>query len=456
MKQTKTRLFSLLLAVLMLISLTACGKDKTPADPNLLKVGDYTLLYKGAYITEDYDGNDALVLTLDYTNNGKENASYLWCISETAMQNGVQLESATIFTDFDAYETLLDDQMKDVAPGATLEIGTAFVLDSTTDSVEVSFSPLLGSKSSKITIDPSTLSREGNTGSAKTGDTLLDWWNGDWYGWWKMTSCTGEYEDMEGKWWDICGSIDIGEDYMGTVELWDEDYTRDDSMVSAAVSLNEAGTGEHGTLYSEGGWFTDVALEHADWIVDPGLLNYDNLIVIDGWYENGDDSYKYELYLRPWGYFWDDVDEDSLPYYYTSWYLPLIEANEAMPDSIDTTAAGTGSADASSSMTGTADDDYGLSNADATGLATLEAMREAYAFFCDYNNSNRSYEKAREMLGSDGIPWKETDIAWTTEKHTYKWTSAEGDFLTVTFKIENGQELYTSCSCSSSVAEGNS
>lgn len=466
MKQTKTRLFCLLLAVLMLISLTACGKDKTSADPNLLKVGDYTLLYKGAYITEDYDGNDAVVLTLDYTNNSKSGASYLFGINDSAMQNGVELELATIFTDFDAYETLLDDQMKEVASGETLEICTAFVLDNTTDPVEVTFAQMIGTKSSKLTIDPSTLNREGaadkgeetsegNTVSAKTGDALLDWWNGDWYGWWKMTSCTGEYVDMEGKWWDICGSIDVGEDHVGIVELWDEDYSRDDSMVSAAVSLNEAGTGEYGTLYSEGGWFTDVALEHADWIVDPGLLNYDNLIVIDGWYEKGDDSYKYELYLRPWGYLWDDVDEDSLPYYYTSWYLPLIEAGEAMPDSIDTTAANAGSTDVSSGTMGAADDDYGLSNVDATGLATLEAMREAYAFFRDYNNPNRSYEKTREILGSDGIPWKETDIAWTDEHHTYKWKSAEGDFLTVTFRIENGQELYSSSSYSSSVAEGN-
>ena len=38
---------------------------------------------KGACIMEDSDGNDAIVLTLDFTNNGKENASYLWSIDET-------------------------------------------------------------------------------------------------------------------------------------------------------------------------------------------------------------------------------------------------------------------------------------------------------------------------------------------------------------------------------------
>ena len=54
---------ALMLAALMLLSLTACGKDKA-ADSNLIQLGDYTLLYKGACIMEDSDGNDAIVRTL--------------------------------------------------------------------------------------------------------------------------------------------------------------------------------------------------------------------------------------------------------------------------------------------------------------------------------------------------------------------------------------------------------
>lgn len=67
MKRTKTNILCLLLAALMLFSLTACGKgdkdDKT-ADSNLIKLGDYEILYKDACIMEDAYGNDALVLTL--------------------------------------------------------------------------------------------------------------------------------------------------------------------------------------------------------------------------------------------------------------------------------------------------------------------------------------------------------------------------------------------------------
>lgn len=153
-----------------------------------------------------------------------------------------------------------------------------------------------------------------------------------------MTGCAGYYEDMEGQWWDICGTIDIGEDYMGTVALWDEDYTESEPMVSAAVSLSESGTGEYGAMMSEGGFFTDIELEHADWIVDPGLVDYPDMIHIQGYYESGEDEYSYDIYLRPWGTYWDDVEEEDLPAFYDDWYLPLIVAGEAMPDSIGTGA----------------------------------------------------------------------------------------------------------------------
>ena len=78
---------ALLLVAAMLLTLAACGKKKD-TNPNLIELGDCTLLYKGACIMEDSDGNDAIVLTLDFTNNGKEAGSYLWSVNETVVQNG--------------------------------------------------------------------------------------------------------------------------------------------------------------------------------------------------------------------------------------------------------------------------------------------------------------------------------------------------------------------------------
>ena len=93
----RRKLFCLLLAAVMLFSLAACGKgeDETK-DPNLLKVGDYELLYKGASIMKDREGNDALVLTLDFTNNSEETTDYFWAIYETVMQNDTELETRSL------------------------------------------------------------------------------------------------------------------------------------------------------------------------------------------------------------------------------------------------------------------------------------------------------------------------------------------------------------------------
>ena len=96
MKQKTTKLLCLLLSAVMLLSLAACkkGGGKSSGDSNLIKLDDYDLLYKSACIMTDYTGVDALVMTLDFTNNGKENASYLWTVFETATQNGTELTAS--------------------------------------------------------------------------------------------------------------------------------------------------------------------------------------------------------------------------------------------------------------------------------------------------------------------------------------------------------------------------
>ena len=347
MKQRKSRLVCLLLAGVMLFGLAACGKEK-PKDPSkdpspqptedhrLLTVGPYELRYKDAKILEASDGKDILILILDFTNNSTETISYLWAVLDWAEQDGTDLDYAHAST-YDLYD-VTESQDEEVAPGKTVEVQSAFILADPTKQVKVSFEEMDGGKSDTITIDPSPLSREPASGGthspAQTGETLLSWWNGDWYGWWTMNGCWGAYEDLEGQRWDVCGTIQIDEDYTGTVELWDEDYAPGEVMAAASVTLSESGVGTHGTIMSESGWFSDMELEHADWIVDPGLMDYEDMICIDGYYENGEDTFHYEIYLRPWGTSWDDVDPADTPKYYDDWYLPLIEAWEPMPGSI--------------------------------------------------------------------------------------------------------------------------
>ena len=455
MKQTKTKLLCLLIAALMLLSLAACGKETTK-DSNLIKLGDYELLYKGACIMEDSDGNYAIVLTLDFTNNGKENASYLWSVDETVMQNGVELEVANVFTDYDTFETVIEGQFTEIAPGTTLEVKTAYVLKDAAAKVEATFEQLFGKKKGTITIDPATLSREASadsTGStdttlpAPTGDALLDWWNGAWYGWWTMTGCSGAYESMSGQWWDACAVIDIGSDYTGTVTIWDEDYSRADPMLQASVTLNSAGVGEHGTVMSESGYFTNLPVEHADWIIDPAINgrfpDVENMICIEGWYEDGDDEFYYEVYLRPWGQLWDDFAADypdDIPYYYDDWYLPLVESGSSMPDVVGGEAVSSNSADAPAAPTAA-----NVSGGD--GIVTEEQVQKGYVWMNEVNNNifDATYDDIAAYFGVEGQFVKEeySDHMKANYRY-YKWISEDdgSHFIYVNFK-ENESGVYT-------------
>ena len=467
MKQTKTKLLCLLIAALMLLSLAACGKE-TATEPNLIRLGDRELLYKGACIMEDSSGNDAVVLTLDFTNNGKENASYLWSVDETVMQNGVELEVASIITNYDTLETVVDNQFKEVAPGATLEVKTAFVLSDTTSEIKATFEELLGSKNGTITIDPAALSREtsaDSTGStntalpAPTDDALLDWWNGAWYGWWTMTGCSGAYESMAGQWWDACAVIDIGMDYTGTVTIWDEDYSRADPMSQATVTLNSAGVGEHGTVMSESGYFTNLPLEHADWIVDPAINSrfpdVENMICIEGWYEDGEDEFYYEVYLRPWGQLWDDFAADypdDIPYYYDDWYLPLVESGSAMPDVVggEAVPSGSGGTDTMTQTPNSADAPAAPTASNVSGgdgIVTEEQVQKGYVWMNEVNKNifDATYDDIVAYFGVEGQFVKEeySDHMKANYRY-YKWISKDDDthFIYVNFK-ENESGVYT-------------
>ena len=468
MSKTMTRFLSLLLIAVLAISLCGCGGEEKKTESNQIKLEDYELLYKDACIMTDSDGNDAVVLTLDFTNNSKESASYIWSINETLVQNGEELEVAAVITDYTSFATAVDKQFEDVAPGETLEVQTAYVLKDAAAPIKVTFEQLFGKKNGTITIDPAALSREtsaDSTGStntalpAPTGDALLDWWNGAWYGWWTMTGCSGAYESMAGQWWDACAVIDIGSDYTGTVTIWDEDYSRADPMSQASVTLNSAGVGEHGTVMSESGYFTNLPLEHADWIVDPAINSrfpdIENMICIEGWYEDGEDEFYYEVYLRPWGQLWDDFAADypdDVPYYYDDWYLPLVEAGSAMPDVVggEAVPSGSGGADAMTQTPSSADAPAAPTAANVSGgdgIVTEEQVQKGYVWMNEVNNNifDATYDDIVAYFGVEGQFVKEeySDHMKANYRY-YKWISEDDDshFIYVNFK-ENESGVYT-------------
>ena len=132
-----TRLFCVLLAAAMLLSLAACGKDDRKS-PIRSRSGTMRCSTRGQHYGglrwKRRAGPDA-----GFYQQQQGQRLYVWSISETAIQNGAELAIATVFANSDSYDTVIDSQLTDVAPGETLELRTAFVLADTTSKVEVTF-----------------------------------------------------------------------------------------------------------------------------------------------------------------------------------------------------------------------------------------------------------------------------------------------------------------------------
>lgn len=142
----KKRTLALLLGVVMAFGLTACsGGETTTAEdvaeeteqttqvenepvglPSEGDVGAYHVALTGHAFNTDYDGNNIVVVTYDFTNNSEETISPLVGVYIQAFQDGIELEHGFVM------DTTVCDvgiEQKDIKPGATLTgCQTCFVL----------------------------------------------------------------------------------------------------------------------------------------------------------------------------------------------------------------------------------------------------------------------------------------------------------------------------------------
>ncbi len=59
--------------------------------------------------------------------------------------------------------------------------------------------------------------------------------DGDWYGWWKMDHCKGDWAHMYGYYWDCCAVLSEADGVLKLL-LWDEDMPRDNCLSEARLS----------------------------------------------------------------------------------------------------------------------------------------------------------------------------------------------------------------------------
>lgn len=142
------KFLSVILAMIMVLSLAACGgKDKADADKadgeqaETIVFGDYTAVFRGYTLTKDEDGRDALCLTYDFTNGSKEEQSFAWAFLYEATQNGEGLD----FPGFGENGEKLEENLEEkIQKNQTIEVKMGIALVNTTDDVMIRFSDFDG------------------------------------------------------------------------------------------------------------------------------------------------------------------------------------------------------------------------------------------------------------------------------------------------------------------------
>lgn len=61
------------------------------SNPN--ELGDYKVEILSSEVVKDFEGNNAIAIKTKFTNNSKENISFMVAIDQQAFQNGTQLET---------------------------------------------------------------------------------------------------------------------------------------------------------------------------------------------------------------------------------------------------------------------------------------------------------------------------------------------------------------------------
>lgn len=132
-------------------------ESEASSNPGTGDLGDYHVEIKGAVLTEDFQGNPAIVITYNWTNNSEKTTSVMVAVNGNAFQDGIGLETAIIGNpdvhDGNAY-------MTEIRPGASLDVSLAYVLKNTSSIIEFELSELISFSNDVVSMifNPGSLS----------------------------------------------------------------------------------------------------------------------------------------------------------------------------------------------------------------------------------------------------------------------------------------------------------
>ena len=440
MKQIKFAI-ALLMAIAMLLSLAACG-DKVPdVTGKYICVGES---YYDAPLEEPYQES-----WLELKKGGKGiyysgfEFNIKWKLDGEAFSATVSFLGME-----DTMEVTLKDGVIDVKYG---DMTIRFVKEG----VEVPAGSELAGGSSGVNAPGGTGVTGANDGVLVAG-SLADAFSGasagvpggsetavienpsTWYGWLALTDFWGidQEEDIYDA-WAYVNMDSTGKPYFEVFQ----DGDSENPFLSMYMTIEENGTCIMPDIGTEDAWTVDTYLNAEDAENYQTFLNEDGSLMLSYDYTRYDGAYgcSVTMFFREDGAQWDE-ENDLLPPRYDEYKAALEQ----------------GDSDNGADPQSTSEGDYGKSNAAADGIVDFDTLKAGFTWLkyqTSYENgyARPTYEEIAQQLG--GTDGKKThESSWKQDYHVYEWVTAGGDFLLLSFKVqEDGSETWNSSSWSSSL-----
>lgn len=111
------------------------GQTENAINKDNETLGSYTVTIDSCRIAEDWEGNPIAIIKYTFTNNSKEAASFNVAFSDSAYQDGIEMEHCYFMDDSANYSA--DNQSKKIKPDASIEVEVAYTLNDTTTDIQV-------------------------------------------------------------------------------------------------------------------------------------------------------------------------------------------------------------------------------------------------------------------------------------------------------------------------------
>ncbi|MBQ3076319.1 MAG: hypothetical protein IJC43_00535 [Clostridia bacterium] len=305
---------SLLLTVLLLLTLTACGGD----DKETGLSGKY-LIISGETAEQQLDYELLTLIELDktYLKLNKDGTGEIFFQGEGDPEPITYDHAAKTMKFADGSDGNLTYTVKgDVI---TVTFGELY------DDMVLTFA-LEGSSSYKDAV--------GSAGSGATATPTGDYsdWEGQWYGWWTIFDGDGYYYDYINYSWDCCVVIEPM-DGNHLISIWDEDMNSyEDNCLAEVLVEIDLKKDEAVSVYDSRNQFWGVPVDSGDWVIDPDYAGVDDMLIIeDAFTDQNGDYCEYGVVLTRWGVEWNEIDSTYPPDYYESYFLPLMKQGKDLP-----------------------------------------------------------------------------------------------------------------------------